>query len=169
MKPSSLSLRFSGFFFLLVAGTDLSLAADDFGRFFTTPAQRQRLEELRNAGPEEKVKIVEEDLLIVEEDEEAEEVSVDALTIRGLVYRGGEKSTAWINESNTYEGGLSSDNIQIGTIESKKVEIKIPSEDKNLKLRVGETFDPATDSSLDIVKDSMAEIMKAIDGEQREE
>ena len=69
------------FFLLLVVATDTCLAADEFGRFFTTHAQRERMEELRNVKPEEKVKVVEEDILVVKEGEEKEEVSVDALTV----------------------------------------------------------------------------------------
>ncbi|NKB36380.1 MAG: hypothetical protein GKR93_04315 [Gammaproteobacteria bacterium] len=135
-------------------------AADQFGRFFTSPTERQRLDELRNgeSGPNVQV----EEVLIIEEieeeiEEEKEPLSVDTLTVRGLVYRGEGKNTAWINNSNTFEGGLSSQYINIGDIESSNVEIKIPSAEKQVKLGVGESFDPASEQYDDLVD---AEISK---------
>ncbi len=125
-------------------------AADKFGRFFTSPAERQRLDELRSgkAGPSVQL----EDVMIIEEaEEEKEPLSVDTLTVRGLVYRGEGKSTAWINNINTYEGGLSSQYINIGEIEPSNVEIKIPSAKKQVKLGVGESFDPASEKLDDLL------------------
>lgn len=125
-------------------------AVDKFGRFFTSPAERQRLDELRKgiAGPDVEI----EDVLVIEEsEEESEAPSVDTLTVRGLVYRGKNKNTAWINNTNTYEGGLSSQYINVGDIESSNVEIKIPTAKKQVKLGVGESFDPASEQLDDLL------------------
>ena len=142
----------TGLLLLTLSFSPTAEAVEKFGRFFTNPAQRQRLDELRKVEPEQRIQ-VEEVLLIEETDEPEEVVEVDTLTVRGLVYRGEGKSTAWINESNTFEGGLSSQYINVGDIESNKVEIKIPSAEREVKLNVGESFDPVTGSYNDEVKE----------------
>lgn len=137
------------------------VAEDQFGRFFTTPGQRTRLEELRKIEPEQRIKIDEEVLLVEEEVEETEDLPVDAITVRGLVYRSDGKSTAWINNSNTFEGGLSSQYIKIGNIESNKVEIKFPTADTEVKLNVGQTFDPVSESYWDLIDDSTSAVKRS--------
>lgn len=127
------------------------LAGDQFGRLFTTPAQREHLDELRKIEPEQRV-TVEEQTLVIDDVEETEEVSVDALTVRGLVHRSDGNSTAWINNSNTFEGGVASQYIIIGDIGSDKVEITIPTANKAVKLNVGETFDPVSESIKDLAE-----------------
>lgn len=154
-------------FMISLVVSPASEAVDKFGRFFTSPAQRQRLDELRKVEPEQRIQVEEEVLLVEESDEPEEVVEVDTLTVRGLVYRGKGKSTAWINESNTFEGGLSSQYINVGDIDSNKVEIKIPSAEKEVKLNVGESFDPLTDSYADDVKEkSVAETSSATENQE---
>ena len=144
---------------------DVALAEPKFGRFFTTPAQRERIDENRNKDPEQRVVIQQEEVFVVDDIEEEEEVSVDALTVRGLVYRKGEKSTAWINDNNTFEGGISSQNITVGEIDDSKVEIRIPSADKKVELKVGKTYDPMAEKSNDIISDTWSTIKKALTGD----
>ncbi len=139
------------------------VAEDQFGRLFTTPSQRTRLEELRKIEPEQRIKIDEKVLLIEEEVEETEDLPVDAITVRGLVYRSDGKSTAWINNSNTFEGGLSSQYINIGKIESNTVEIIMPTADTRVKLNVGQTFDPISESYTDLVEDSATTVINITD------
>ena len=150
--------------YLFLLGTLLEqpvVAEDQFGRLFTTPGQRTRLEELRKIEPEQRVKIDEEVLLVEEEVEETEDLPVDAITVRGLVYRSDGKSTAWINNSNTFEGGLSSQYVEIGKIESNTVEIKIPTADTEVKLNVGQTFDPVSESYWDLIDDSTSAVKRS--------
>ena len=132
------------------------IAEEQFGRLFTTPAQRQRLDDLRKVQPDQRIQIDEQIILVEEETEESEEVKVDELNVRGLVYRKEGKSTAWVNDSNTFEGGLSSQYINIGRIENDNVEIKIPSTDTAVKVNVGETFDPVMESFKDINGDTVS-------------
>ena len=135
----------------LLAETSIA-ESQSFGRFFTTANQRTHLDELRKAEPGQGVKI-EEQILIIEEDiEEVEEVPADTLTVRGLVYRSDGKSTAWINDSNTFEGDVSSQYIDIGNIETDIVEIKIPVANTAVKLNVGQTFDPISKDVRDITQ-----------------
>ena len=86
-------------FFLVISSSN----ADEFGRLFTTPKQRMHLDELRKVEPKAVVEVIEEEIII---EEEIEEIPVDTITVKGLVFRSGGKSTAWINDSNTYEGNV---------------------------------------------------------------
>ncbi len=92
------------YYILLIAfsGPCLNVQAEEkFGRFFTTPQQRQNLDELRNHQPEELVvEIAEDDF--AEDTREEEQLPVDVVRLRGLVYRQNGNSTAWLNEGNTY-------------------------------------------------------------------
>ena len=124
-----------------------TLAADDLGRLFTTPQQRQTLEKLRSQKPVEEIKIPE--FTFAEPAVEAEENKpvIGGITVNGLVYRKGGKSTAWINSANTYEGNFGNQYIQIdaNNIKPEDVEILIPINETKVKLKTGQTYDPETD------------------------
>ncbi len=128
-----------------------NVIADELGRLFTTPEERNMLEKLRHEEPME-VKPVE--IFIEEPVVEEEEVKPDigGITINGLVYRKGGKSTAWINNSNTYEGDLSNQYLRISTenIEPENVQIEIPESVTKITLKVGETYDPNADKVTDL-------------------
>ena len=141
----------SGIFF-----SQPAICSDQFGRLFTTGAQRSHMEELRKAEPGLKFEI-EEQVIDIEEDVEiVEETPVNALTVRGLVYRSDGKSTAWINDSNTFEGSVSSQYISVGDIEPDKVQIKVPSANTIVNLNVGQTFDPMSENHKDLLKEPTA-------------
>ena len=123
--------------------------ADELGRLFTTPAERNMLEKLRHEEPK-KVEIPD---IVVEENVAEKEVKPEGgITINGLVYRKGGKSTAWINNSNTYEGDLSNQYLRINAenIEPEDVQIEIPGNTNNIKLKVGQTYDPSYNTVEDI-------------------
>ena len=167
MKTSVRSVSLTMILSLVLSLSDVALAEPKFGRFFTTPAERGRIDENRNKDPEQRVVIQQEDVLVVDDLEEEEETPVDALTVRGLVYRDGEKSTAWINDNNTFEGGISSQNIKVGEIDDSKVEIRIPSAEKKVELKVGKTYDPMAEKSNDIISDTWSTIKKAPTGNSK--
>jgi hypothetical protein len=135
-----------GYLFITLLLPSTTFAADDLGRLFTTPEQRQTLEKLRNQKPSEVVKIP--DIIFDEEPEVQEEKPViGGITVNGLVYRKGGKSTAWINSANTFEGNFGNQYIQIDAenIRPEDVEIAIPINEKNVKLKTGQTYDPEAD------------------------
>ena len=128
-------------------------ASDSFGRLFTTPEERRNLQVLRYSEPEIE-EVIE---IIVEVDEVAEEETesreLEGITLNGIVYRKGGKSTAWLNGSNSYEGSLTSEYFRINTgdINSKKVSVTVPEADLEFDLKVGQTYEPNDGSLLDIV------------------
>ena len=129
-------------------------ASDGFGRLFTTPEERRNLQILRYSKPE----IDEVIEIIVEVDEVAEEKTeprdIDGITLNGIVYRKGGKSTAWLNGSNSYEGSLTSEYFRINTgdINSKKVSVTVPEASLAFDLKVGQPYEPNNDRLLDLVE-----------------
>lgn len=119
--------------------------ADNLGRVFTSTGERQKLEKIRQIKEEPKQNVIEE----IKRSEESvllkkETVIRDSITLKGLVHRGDGKSTAWINDSNTFEGDLDSQFIQVpdNKIKSDQVTIIMPDDSTHIELRVGEAFTP---------------------------
>ena len=139
-------------------------ATGSFGRFFTTPKERRQIDDLRAVGPEVKINITEEELRVDEGAEKAKEES-EALTVKGLVYRSSGKNTAWVNESNTYEGDLSSQYITIreAGVEKNAVVIDLQGNKTDIKLRVGQKYNPETRSILDIADESKELLRDLVD------
>ena len=129
-------------------------ASDGFGRLFTTPEERKNLQELRYSAPEVE-KAVEVFVEEVEEfaEEKIEPRDIEGITLNGIVYRKGNKSTVWLNGSNSYEGSLESEYFRINTsdINSEKVSVTVPEVDLGFDLKVGQTYEPNNESLLDIV------------------
>ena len=130
---------------LFLAFTPITFAADDLGRLFTTPQQRQTLEKLRSQKPVEEIKIPE--FTFAEPVVEEQKPVIGGITVNGLVYRKSGKSTAWINSANTYEGNFGNQYIQIDAhnIKPDDVEILIPINETKVKLKTGQTYDPEAD------------------------
>jgi len=138
--------------------------SDGFGRLFTTPGERIKLQELRYAVPEPEVeKAIE---IIVDEidefaetakviEEKVEPRDIEGITLNGIVYRKGNRSTVWLNGSNSYEGSLSSEYFRINTsdIHSEKVSVTVPEVNLSFDLKVGQTYEPNDESLRDIVED----------------
>ncbi len=121
--------------------------ADNLGRIFTTLDERKELEKIRHTieKPKEVEPVaVEEIIEIPVVETETETVTRDAITLKGLVHRSDGKSTAWINDSNTFEGDLESQFIQVpdSKIKSDQVTIIMPDDSTKVELKVGDAFTP---------------------------
>ena len=127
--------------------------AESFGRLFTSPAQRERLDAMRRTGPEITVEISDAELEL--SNTVQEQAPLNAITLKGVVYRGGGASTAWVNDSNTYEGNIAAQDIQVPETRIGKdhVEMSISGNQSVIRLRVGESYDPATDRKIDLSED----------------
>lgn len=133
--------------------------AEDFGRFFTTPMERQYLDQLKSRGAPIVVKI-DEDLKVGDQSAEKKQEADDAVTVKGLVYRKNGKSAAWLNDSNTYEGDVAwgyADVVE-DKITPSKVQIRIGSQKSDINMKVGEKYEPASESIRDIIEEPGAEI-----------
>ncbi len=147
--------------FALSGTTYAQAASDGFGRLFTTPEERRKLDTLRNAKQQAVVEEVPE-VFIEENVGVIEQPDLEGITLNGLVYRKGGKSTVWLNGTNSYEGNLASEYFRInaGKVNSEKVSVTVPEVDLEFDLKVGQTYEPNDGSLLDIVDNDVPFIEK---------
>lgn len=116
--------------------------AEDWGRLFTTPSERARLDALRSAGSVSSSAAPE-----IPVAETVSGVSSSApITIRGYVERGdGKRNTVWVNSApvmeNTSVGTMIVGELRTG---SSPVQLKLPHGGEPLQLKAGQTYLPAT-------------------------
>lgn len=127
----------------------------DLGRLFLTPEQRQRLEALRHRPPPSEPRPAPQAAPVVVEPE----IPDPSITVSGIVTRSGGKSTAWVNGMNTYEGDLSSQNIRVDprAIYSDSVPVQLPNQRGTVRLKPGQSYDPAAKA----VQDGVDAVQKA--------
>ena len=140
------------FLCLLLQSVSAPAQDDGFGRFFTTPKQREHLDQVRMKNPEQETVVVFNDNDKPQDKSKDNIVSVGSIRLKGLVYRNNKKSTAWINDGNTYEGNLELQYFDVseGDIDSDQVRMGVTGSQPGIKLRVGQTYDPDTDKISDI-------------------
>ncbi|MCZ6803746.1 MAG: hypothetical protein O7D86_07415 [Proteobacteria bacterium] len=128
--------------------------ADSLGRLYTSADERIKLEQIRHAKPKpEKIEVVKVEEIIEPVMEEKEIVIRDAITLKGIVHRKNGKSVAWINDSNTFEGDLESQFIQVpgSKINSDQVTIIMPDDSTSVELKVGQSFEPTNEKNIEII------------------
>jgi hypothetical protein len=137
------------------------LQAEELGRLFLSSKQRAKLEMLRNAEPEPPP-VVEQlpepedlatnpaDRILPEIDLPEEPQLTESLMLKGIVKRKDGRSTAWVNDSNTYEAGPDLDQIELhdSDISESGVKVTLPDKVTNVTLKVGQTYEPDNDSGL---------------------
>lgn len=120
--------------------------ADNLGRLFTSPTDRAKLERLRHLKPEEpkKIEIVKLEEVIEPVIEEKEPLIQDPIALKGLVHRSDGKNFAWINDSNTYDGNLESEFIEVPNdqITPDDVTIVMPDDTTKVRIKVGDYYAP---------------------------
>jgi len=115
------------------------LAAEPFGRLFTTPSERTTLDHLRQTRKIEPVNVDQPQEII-----ELAPVLPPEISVQGYVKRSdGKKGTVWINEKPVQEN-TNADGVEVGKLskEGNQVQIKVPGLDKSLKLKAGQVYDP---------------------------
>jgi len=121
---------------------------EDFGRLFSRPAERAKLDFLRQNQALKPL-----------ESAESQGEDIDALpavlpapiTLQGYVKRSdGSKSTLWINNQPVQEDTTINDveigklNQRLGTNAKDSLDIKIPANGKRIRLKAGQMYDPET-------------------------
>jgi len=137
---------------LLLPGTSGADAV--FGRLYTTPKQREQLDEARNKPPQETI------IIDVAEPSATESAETDistsqSISLDGIVYRSDGKNTAWINRSSTNEGNLETQftNVDEKDVRSNQVKITLPDKQTQINLKVGEQYDIDSREVHDTMKD----------------
>ena len=121
-----------------------ALAAEPFGRLFTTPAERATLDHLRQTR---KIEPVNADTA-TQEILELAPVAPPSVSVQGYVKRSdGKKGTVWVNDQPLQEN-TSSGGVEVGKLpkNGNEVQLKVPGLDRSLKLKAGQAYDPETDS-----------------------
>ncbi len=151
--PNRLQLSLLSWLLLVLA---CPLAAAELGRFFTTPEEREMLNSLRDAADTVVVEPVNKPEAVVEkvvaaEPEPQQVVEIPGITVNGVVYRRGGKSTAWVNGENSLEGDLESQylNVDGRAIKGQIVPVQIKINNRELKLKPGQTYQPEGDRVID--------------------
>lgn len=137
---------------LLITGTSAADAV--FGRLYTTPKQREQLDEARNKPPQETI-IIDVAEQVDTELSEADTSTAQSISLDGIVYRSDGKNTAWINRSSTNEGNLETQFTKVDEkdVRSNQVKITLPDKQTQINLKVGEQYDFDSREVHDTMKD----------------
>jgi hypothetical protein len=123
----------------------LVIAADGIGRLFTTPTERANLDYLRQTTKAIVLKEQEEPVPLVEE---AAPIVPAEVSMQGYVKRSdGKKGTVWVNHQPMQEGSSNSE-VQVGKLgrNGNQVQLKLPTNGKNFRLKAGQVYLPETNS-----------------------
>lgn len=120
-------------------------AAAEMGRLFFTPAERAKLDELRANA-----KSV--DITDLQQPETVIQAPPSDISVQGYVKRSdGKKSTIWVNGQPVQEDS-SGVGVEVGKIQSgsNQVPLTLPGSGKSVKLKAGQTYDPASDQVTEV-------------------
>lgn len=142
---------------ILLAGMLLSLPvmADPLGRLFLTPAERAALDIVRqNSAPPEQIPGRAE-----AEDEEAPQAqaaaeSLPVITVHGYVKRSDGKNTVWVN-GKPVQKKSGEKSYEVGRLQGNtgRVPIRVPATGQTVKLKAGQSYDPASNQVVDSLRD----------------
>lgn len=127
----------------------VTFGADELGRLFTTPAQRESLNHLRAITPkvDPATTIPPEEMAM----QVLQPVLPSSISVQGYVKRSdGKKGTVWVNDTPIQENS-STGEVAVGNLrKGNQVQIKVPGIDRDLKLKAGQVYIPETNSVVEI-------------------
>lgn len=131
-----------------LASMPLQVAAeDDFGRLFSSQAERKRLDILRQ---NQKLIVVTPQKSMPSEPV-ANELP-EPITLQGYVKRSDGSTTLWVNNKAVQENSTQ-DNVEIGRLSQQKnsvrpgsdsLSVRVPATGKRLQLKAGQVYEPDT-------------------------
>lgn len=135
-------------FLIGLASLQLQAAAeDDFGRLFSSSAERKKLDILRKnqklvvASPQQSTRL-----------EPAADELPEPITLQGYVKRSDGSTTLWVNNKAVQENSIQ-DDVEIGRLSKQKssakngsdsLSVRIPATGKNVRLKAGQVYEPET-------------------------
>ena len=130
------------FILLLLAFSQLAIAAEPMGRLFTSPVERSNLDYLRQT----KKKLIAPVAVDAPSDalEAAPVLLPSAVNLQGYVKRNdGKDGTVWVNNQALQENSGNKD-VQVGRLseDSNRVPIKLSANGRRLNLKAGQVYDP---------------------------
>ncbi len=140
---------------LLTVVTGPTLADAVFGRLYTTPKQREQLDEARNRKPQAGIVVITEQTPDLTPSIEAAPGVGQSITLDGIVYRSDGKNTAWVNRNSTNEGHLETlfTKVSEKDVRSNQVKITLPDNQTRIDLKVGQQYDVDSKEVRDMMKD----------------
>ncbi|MCB5188208.1 hypothetical protein LG200_09380 [Methylobacillus caricis] len=121
-----------------------AMAAGGLGRLFTSPAERETLDRLRQNTRGQLVEQVPSPEI---PDLSPPVSAVQPISVQGFVQRSdGSKSTVWINNQPIRENSENG-NLHIGRLPKGQntVPITLPEQGRSILLKAGQSYDPASD------------------------
>jgi len=143
--------KLSGLSILLLVSlaglTSAQAAPDDFGRLFSSPGERKRLDILRQNQK----------LIVVTPQKNMPSVPAanelqEPITLQGYVKRSDGSTTLWVNNKPVQENSAQ-DNVEIGRLSQQKnsarpgsdsLSVRVPATGKRLQLKAGQVYEPDT-------------------------
>lgn len=128
-------------------------AEQDFGRLFSSPAERKKLDMLRQS----RQLIIENPQQNVPSASMAPELP-DPVTMQGYVKRSDGTTTLWINNKTVQENSTQ-DQVEIGRLSQSKhtlkdgsqsLTVRIPATGKNIHLKAGQVYEPENDRIVEL-------------------
>ena len=131
----------------LISAELLAAAEDDFGRLFSSPAERKKLDILRKnqklivASPQKSTSLA----------PVADELP-EPITLQGYVKRSDGSTTLWVNNKAVQENSTH-DDVEIGRLSNQKnsaksssdsLNVRIPATGTNVRLKAGQAYEPET-------------------------
>ncbi|MCS3904422.1 hypothetical protein J2T55_002458 [Methylohalomonas lacus] len=129
---------------LTLAGTLQAREDDYFGRLFTSPEQRDRIDTIRYATEPEP-----EEIAVIEPEPEPEQQEIPPnISLRGMIRGGDGEPVYWINDSNSMQADFMQDSITVlpGNEGSREILIRLP-DDRIIPLQVGESYIPDSEKT----------------------
>ncbi len=127
--------------YLTLPFAQISHAAEPIGRLFSTPAERNALNYLRQT---KKLNIAIQPETSAQPAEPMTRVLPNAVNMQGYVKRNdGKQGTVWINDQAMQENSGNQD-VQVGKLpeNGNRIPIKLPANGKHLTLKAGQVYDP---------------------------
>lgn len=140
---------------LFIAPIGTFAADQPLGRLFLTPAERTSLDLVRkNSKPPEKIIDPDDPEAAASAAENAPPVVPPVVTVHGFVKRSDGKGTVWVN-GQPVEEKASTKGIEVGRMpgNTNQVPIRLPGTGQTVRLKAGQSFDPASGKMADSLRD----------------
>ncbi|MGE0485213.1 MAG: hypothetical protein AB7Q81_13815 [Gammaproteobacteria bacterium] len=150
MIDARLATRLLAVLAMLGAGTT---TADELGRLFLAPAEREALDQARYATPvavgeaagDTTAAAIPEADVEVPPEMPVEVLPNPPVVVDGYVRRSDGPATVWINGTDTGEGNLADFGIEARDVQVERDRVRVPiGSDETVSLKPGQTFDPVS-------------------------
>lgn len=128
----------------LLLSVHASVAADSLGRLFTTPAERESLDRLRQSQRGQLLEQQPTPETLVDDEQARMPLTPQEVSVQGYIQRSdGGKGTVWINRQPLQEGS-NNGQVQVGKVNQQGIPLTIHESGRQVRLKAGQIFNPDT-------------------------